>query len=161
MLFGRVEGVQFHGCVAVRVGCRAIISHPLVISDMPSGVATSSIVAFLHHALKESIVNVDGTRNQFVQSSDFGSVEGKFILHVVFESTVEHDYESVVIPSCHHQVAFELRGILGGRSFLLDTLDHSNCHLVLVGQSKNPFDLNLELGITLHPRIDTIICSFT
>ena len=155
-----MEGVQFHGHVAVRVGCRVIISHPLVISDMPSGVATSSIVAFLHHALKESIVNVDCTRNQFVQSSDFSSVEGKFILHVVFESTVEHNHEGIVIPSCHHRVAFELRGVLGGRSFLFDTLDHSNCHLVLIGRFKNPFDLDLELGITLHPCIETIICSF-
>ena len=81
---------------------------------MPSGVATSSIVAFLHHALEESIVDVDHARNQFVQSSDFSSVEGKFILHVVFESAVEHDHEGVVIPSCHHQVVFELRGVLGG-----------------------------------------------
>ena len=160
MLFGQVEGVQFHGCVAVRVGRRAIISHPLVISDMPSGVATSSIMVFLHHALEEFIVNVDCARNQFIQSSNFGSVEGKFILHVVFESAVEHDHEGVVIPSCHHRVVFELRGVLGGRSFLFDTLDHSNCHLVLIGQSKNPFDLDLELGITLHPCIDTVICSF-
>ena len=109
-----MEGVQFHGHVAIRVGCRVIISHPLVISNMPSRVATSSIVAFFHHALEESIINVDCMRNQFVQSSDFSSIEGKFVLHVVFESVVEYDYESVVILSCHHQVAFELCGVLGG-----------------------------------------------
>ena len=160
MLFGQVEGIQFHGHVAVRVSCRAIISHPLVISNMPSGVATSSIMAFLHHALEESIVDVNCARNQFVQSSDFSSVKGKFVLHVVFESVVEHDYEGVVIPSCHHQVVFELCSVLRGRSFLFDILDHSNCHLVLVGQSKNSFDLDLELGITLHLCIDTVICSF-
>ena len=155
-----MEGVQFHGCVAVGVGHRAIISRPLVASNMPSGVATSSIVAFLHHAFEELVVNINRTRDQFVQSSDFGSVEGKFILHVVFESAVEHDHEGVVIPSSHHQVMFELRCVLGGGSFLFDILDHSNCHFVLVGQSKNPFDLDLEPGKAFHPCIDTFLHSF-
>ena len=109
-----MEGVQFHGHVAVRVGCRVIISHPPVASDMPSGVATSSIVAFLHHAFEELVVDVNCMRDQFVQSSDFGSVEGKFILHVVFESVVEHDHEGIVIPSSHHRVMFELCCVLGG-----------------------------------------------
>ena len=81
---------------------------------MPSGVATSSIMVFLHHALEESIVDVNCARNQFVQSSNFSSVKGKFVLHIVFESVVEHDHEGIIIPSSHHQVVFELCGVLGG-----------------------------------------------
>ena len=138
-----------------------IISCPLVASDMPSRVATSSIVAFLHHAFEELVIDINRTRDQFIQSSDFSSVEGKFILHIVFESVAEHDYEGVVILSGHHRVTFELCCVLGGQSFLFDILDHSNCHFVLVGQSKNPFDLDLEPGKAFHPCIDTFFHSFT
>ena len=109
-----MEGIQFHGYIAIGIGCRAIISRPLVASNMPSRVATSSVVVFLHHAFEELVIDVDCMRDQFVQSSNFSSVEGEFILHVVFESMVEHDHEGIVIPSSHHRVMFELCSVLGG-----------------------------------------------
>ena len=61
-------------------------------------VTVFSIVVFLHHLLEEFVINIDYLYNKFVQCLDYLSIKSDLVLHVFLESTLVHNYQSVVVP---------------------------------------------------------------